>query len=232
MRAGVAALVAAGALGLTLAGSAAAHTMSDGHLVLVPDGRRLVGTLDVAVRDLHDAFGLDPGGDGAITWADVTARRAAIATYVAEHLTIASDDGPCGITTGVLGVVDRPDGSHVSVALSATCPSAAAAVTVDYRMLYELDAQHRGLLHVGDGRAIARDGAGPVRITVRSGVLAAMGGAMPGGPIALAIAGALIALALAVLILRRTTPHALPVVLAIAVVVSAPVWWSLHRLVS
>lgn len=214
------------------AGAATAHTMSDGHLELVTDGPRLVGTLDVAARDLHDAFGLDPGGDGAITWTDVTTGSAAIAKYVVDHVAITSPDGACPITTGALGEIERPDGSHVAIALTATCPGAPTTVTVDYRMLYELDAQHRGLLHVGDGRAIAKDGDGPITLTVRSGLLPRIAAAVPVGTVLLPLAGALLALGLAILILRRTTRRPLIPVIAIAAVVSAPVWWSLHHLVS
>jgi hypothetical protein len=213
-------------------GAARAHTMSDGHLELVADGRRLTGTLDVAVRDLNDAFGLDPGGDGAITWADVTARQQAIARYVERGLTITSDAGPCGIATGALGAIDRPDGSHVAIALTATCPEIPLSVTVDYHLLYELDAQHRGLLHVGEGHAIAKNGDGPVRITVRSGVLARAAAALPGGALGLAIAGAVLALGLALMIVRRTTRLAWLHAAGVAAAVSAPVCWSLYRLVA
>jgi hypothetical protein len=217
---------------LAVGAPAFAHTMSDGHLELVADGRRLVGMLDVAVRDLHDVLGLDPGRDGAITWADVAARRDAIAAYVTARLVISSGDGACGIATGALGAVDRPDGSHVAIALSATCPSPPTTVTIDYRLLYELDAQHRGLLHVGESHAIAKNGGGPVTLTVRSGVLARVAAAVPGGGVALAFAAAVLALALAALILRRTSRLALLHTIVISVVVSAPVWWSVHRLVS
>lgn len=225
-------LALAAALVAATAGVAAAHTMSDGHLELVADGPRLVGTLDVAARDLHDAFGLDPGGDGAITWTDVTTGKAAIAKYVVDHLAITSADGPCPITTGALGEIERPDGSHVAIAITATCPAAETTVTVDYRMLYELDAQHRGLLHVGDGRAIAKNGDKPIALTVRSGVLPHLAAALPAGAIVLPLAAALLAFVLAFAIVRRTTRRPLIPVIAIAAVVSAPVWWSLHHLIS
>jgi hypothetical protein len=224
--------IIAAALVVLAAGPAAAHTMSDGHLDLVADGDRLVGTLDVAVRDLHDAFGLDPGGDGAITGADLAAREDAITAYVTTHLVLTSDAGPCGLTPGALGVIDRADGAHVAVALTATCPAPPTAVTVDYRLLYELDAQHRGLIHIGDGRAIAWDGSGPVRVTVRAGALPRLAAAVPGGRCTLMFAAAGLALALAALLLRRTTKLPLVVVLGIAVAAAAPVGWSIHRLVS
>jgi hypothetical protein len=226
------ALALAAAVVAAAPGIAAAHTMSDGHLELVTDGARLVGTLDVAARDLHDAFGLDPGGDGAITWADVTAGKAAIGKYVVDHLAIKSADGPCPITTGELGEIERPDGSHVAIAVTATCAAPATTVTVDYRMLYELDAQHRGLLHVGDGRAIAKNGDGPITLAARSGLLPRLAAAIPAGAIVLPLAAALLVLVLAIAILRRTTRRPLLPVIAIAAVVSAPVWWSLHHLVS
>jgi hypothetical protein len=223
---------AAGLAVLAIAVPASAHTMSDGHLDLVPDGDRLVGTLDVAVRDLHDAFGLDPDGDGKITWTDLGTRKDAITKYVTDHLTITSDAGRCGIKTGDLGVIDRADGTHVAVALVATCVAPATEVTVDYKLLYELDAQHRGLLHIGDGRAVARDGGGPARITVRTAVLPRLAAAVPGGVCTLTLGGAALALLLAAVILRRSSKLPLVAVLGVALVAAAAVGWALHRLVS
>jgi len=217
---------------LAAAGPAHAHTMSDGHLELVPDAERLVGTIDVAVRDLHDAFGVDPDGDGRLTWHDLIQRKAEITAYVASHLSIATSDGPCPLATGELGVVDRPDGAHVAVALTATCAAPPIEVTVDYRLLYELDAQHRGLVHIGDGRAIARQDGGPLRLVVRTGLLPRLAAAVPGGGLTVVLGGAALALALAGFLLRRTSRLSVAIVVATAVAVAAPVGWALHRLVA
>jgi hypothetical protein len=215
-----------------LAPAARAHTMSDGRVDLVAEGDRLVGTIDVAVRDLHDLLGLDSDGDLRITAAEVAGHAPAIAAYVAAHLAITTPDGACTLALGDHGVVDRADGAHVALALVATCPGRVTRATVDYRLLYELDAQHRGLVRAGDGRGIARQGASAVAVVVRSGTLARAGAAMPGGPLALAGAGAVLALALAVLVLRRTTRHSLVAVAGLAAAFAAPVAWALHRLVA
>jgi hypothetical protein len=228
----LAAAALAGALALAAgAGPARAHTMSDGHLALVPDADALVGTLDVAVRDLHDQIGLDPDGDRRITGAELEARRDAIARYVRDHLAIRSDRGACAIATGVLGVVDRPDGAHVAIAIDATCAAPPTTVEVDYRLLYELDAQHRGLIHIGDGRAIARDGGGPVTVVVRASLLPRLAAALPGGACTVVAAGIALALGVALFLARRATRWAPATVAAIALGAAAAVGGALYRLV-
>ena len=185
------------------AAPARAHTMSDGHLIMAAGRDTLEGALDLPVRDLHDAIGLDPDGDGAITWGELVARRDAIAGYVVERLAIRSDDGACALTAGALGSLDRADGAHVAIELVARCPAPMTAVVVDYRLLHELDAQHRGLIQIGDGAGLAIHRAGPVRLTVRAGVLARAAAAIPGGTRAFYLAAALIAVALVTLFRRR-----------------------------
>ena len=201
MRAAVAILVLAG-----VAGTAHAHVMSDGHLVLAPDGTRLTGTLDVGARDLHDALGLDPDGDGRITWGEVTAAKRSIADYVVGHLSITSEGERCALATGELGMIDRSDGAHVAIALVATCADRPLDVSVDYRLVFELDAQHRGLVQVGASRGIARADATTVRLRARDGAVARLAAVVPGGGIALAVASGLLVFGLGAVVLRRRRP--------------------------
>jgi hypothetical protein len=185
------------------AAPARAHTMSDGHLIMAAGRDTLDGALDLPVRDLHDVLGLDADGDGAITWREIEARRDAIVGYVVDRLAIRSADGACPLTAGALGALDRADGAHVAIALVARCPGPTTAVSVDYRLLHELDAQHRGLIRIGDGSGLAIHRAGPVALTVRSGVLARAAAAIPGGTRVFYLAAALIAIGLVTLLRRR-----------------------------
>ena len=73
------------ALVLLATGPAAAHKPSDAYLRLVLEpGAAPHGSLDVALRDLELAVGLDGNGDGAITWGELKARHRAIAPYEAR----------------------------------------------------------------------------------------------------------------------------------------------------
>jgi hypothetical protein len=151
------------------AGTALAHKPSDAHLRLTVDGARLDGRIDVAVRDLDAALTLDEDGNGDVTWAELSAATPRISAYLAGRLALAADGGSCELSLGTAALVDLSDGAYWAQPISARCPAAPAeAVTVTYGLLFDVDAQHRGLVNVAGATEIIRDGA-PVRITVGGG---------------------------------------------------------------
>ena len=79
------------------AGAAAAHKASDAYLRLTVEPGAVAGSLDVALRDLELAIGLDGNGDGALTWGEVKSRHAAIAAYLVERLAFARGGSPCAL---------------------------------------------------------------------------------------------------------------------------------------
>jgi hypothetical protein len=161
------------AMTAALLGVASAHTLSDGYVELAADGATVRGRVDLAARDLHDALGLDDG-DGRLRWSEVTAHDAAIRAYVTERIRLSTAAGPCPLTTtGALTALDRADGTHVAISISARCAGAVEPLTVDYRALFDVDATHRGLLRLdgahGTAAAIARS-AGTVTLDGGAGV--------------------------------------------------------------
>ncbi len=162
-------LAIAAALVAASAGGALAHKPSDAHLRLAVDGARLDGRLDVAVRDLDAALAVDADGDGDVTWGELTAAGPRIAAYLGGRLALAADGAPCELALGDAALADLSDGAYWAQPVSARCPAAPAeAVTVTYGLLFDVDAQHRGLVHVAGGAEIIRDAA-PVRIAVGGG---------------------------------------------------------------
>jgi hypothetical protein len=145
---------------MLMASSAWAHKPSDAHLNLDVRGERITGRLEVAVRDLDAAIAIDDG-DGAITWAELQAATRSIAHYIDSRLTI---DG-CTLSQGAPALVDLSDGPYWSTPLTASC-GASETLTIRYQLLFDIDAQHRGLVHVHGQTLVARDG---------SPVIAAMG---------------------------------------------------------
>ncbi len=170
-RAAVAVFVA---LLVTAAGlaPARAHTMSDGYLDLAVDGAVVRGQLDLAARDLHDALVLDHDGDGRLRWREVIAGGDRIRAYVRDHLGLAAPAGACAVTAGELTAIDRADGVHVAVALTARCPGPADPLTIDYRAIFAVDARHSGLVHLhgaGGSAATVIRGPGPVTLATGDG---------------------------------------------------------------
>jgi hypothetical protein len=145
---------------LVVSSTAYAHKPSDAHVRLAVAGDAITGRIDVALRDLDGALGLDTDGDGAITWGELSASAANIDAYLAQRFAIAG----CTLSFAPGALVDLSDGTYWAAPLTATCADS-AAITIEYRLLFDIDAQHRGLVHVGDQTLIIRD-ATPVTTTL------------------------------------------------------------------
>ncbi|MGB2816839.1 MAG: HupE/UreJ family protein [Burkholderiaceae bacterium] len=126
---------------------AMAHKASDSYLVLQVNGREVAGQWDIALRDIDFAIGLDANGDGDITWGEVQARRADIAAWALGRLTL-ERGGDCSLRSTELLVDNHTDGTYAVLRLAGTCPSDAAVLALSYRLLFDIDQLHRGLLRL------------------------------------------------------------------------------------
>ncbi len=133
------------ALGLA---PAHAHKPSDSYLSLSVRDQNIDGQWDIALRDLDFAIGLDENGDGALSWDEIRARRDAIASYAFTRLDIASEHGACPITMGAQLIDYHTDGAYAVLRFRAACPRPGATLTIGYRLFFELDPQHKGLLRL------------------------------------------------------------------------------------
>ena len=129
---------------------AQAHKASDSYLSLKVEGEKISGQWDIALRDLDLVLELDRNADSVIDWGEVRSRQAEIAAYAMQNIDLKSGDGAassaCPVTIGDQLIDTHSDGAYVVLTLVATCPNAIKALTVNYRLLFEADAQHRGLL--------------------------------------------------------------------------------------
>ena len=128
-----------------------AHKPSDSYLTLRIDGSEVAGQWDIALRDLDLALGLDADQDGAITWGEVRKRHSDIAAYAMSRLQLMADSGNCPATV-VEQLIDRhSDGAYAVLRFAAQCPRTPASLELHYRLLFDLDPQHRGLLQLARG---------------------------------------------------------------------------------
>jgi HupE / UreJ protein len=158
------AAIVASAISLAAA-PAWAHKPSDAHLRLAVDRDAVTGRLDVAVRDLDAAVGLDADGNGEVTWAELSAGAPRIADYLERRLALAADGAPCPLRLGAAAVSELSDGAYWAVQVSATCPRTPRSLEIAYSLLFDIDSMHRGLAHVAGQTTILRD-ARPVRIAL------------------------------------------------------------------
>ena len=126
---------------------AMAHKASDSYLVLQVKGREVSGQWDVALRDVDFAIGLDASGDGDITWGEVQARHADIAAWALGRLKL-ERGGACSLQAAELLVDNHTDGAYAVLRLTGSCPSDSPELVLSYRLLFDIDQLHRGLLRL------------------------------------------------------------------------------------
>ncbi len=132
--------------------TAFAHKASDSLLTLKRDGIQISGQWDIALRDLDVAIGLDADGNGDIQWNEVKTKQAEIARYATSRLTVQAGDTSCKLNVTEHLLDRHTDGTYAVLRLEGLCnpDSADAALKIDYRLLFDIDAQHRGLLKLMD----------------------------------------------------------------------------------
>jgi hypothetical protein len=124
-----------------------AHKASDSYLVLNVQGEQVSGQWDIALRDIDFALGLDADGNGEINWGELRQRHADIAAWALSALTV-SRGAICPLQVTQNQVDSHTDGAYAVLHLAGTCPTGVGAVDVNYRLLFDLDALHRGLLRL------------------------------------------------------------------------------------
>jgi HupE / UreJ protein len=146
MRFSLSALIVLAGLGAAM--PAHAHKPSDSYLTLKVDGQRIDGQWDIALRDLDFAIGLDANQDGNITFGEVKAKHNEIAAYALSRLRLASSGTSCPARAVAHLIDNHSDGAYAVLRFAASCGSEPTAVTVSYRLFFDLDPQHRGLLQL------------------------------------------------------------------------------------
>ncbi|MFO1320230.1 MAG: HupE/UreJ family protein [Burkholderiales bacterium] len=131
-----------------------AHKPSDAYLSLDAGDRVLHGQWDMALRDLDGALGLDANQDGAITWGELRARHADIAAHALARLAIAADGAPCALSAREHLVDEHTDGAYAVMRFDAACPAKPSRLAIDYRLFFDQDRQHKGLVRLTQGNAV------------------------------------------------------------------------------
>lgn len=131
-------------------GNAWAHKASDSYLSLSLEAEQVSGQWDIALRDLEDALGIDANGNAEISWGELRAKKAEIDAYALERLSIKADGKPCALDAGEHLVDDHSDGAYAVLRFTARC-APHSVLSVDYRLLFDIDPTHRGLLRIPRG---------------------------------------------------------------------------------
>jgi hypothetical protein len=124
-----------------------AHKASDSYLVLDIKGSVVSGQWDIALRDIDFALGLDDDGNGDITWGELRAHHAEIAAWALGRLSL-QRGGACRLQVADHLVDSHTDGAYAVLQLTGSCPAGSGELALNYHLLFELDALHRGLLRL------------------------------------------------------------------------------------
>ena len=141
------------ALLLTLPSASFAHKPSDSYLNLTLQGEVLEGRWDIALRDLEHALGLDGDQDGTITWAELRDRHQAVADYALARLDVSAEGAACELRTTEQLVDHHSDGAYSVLRFAIDCPRS-GALSLDYRLFFDLDPSHRGLFSIDDAGGV------------------------------------------------------------------------------
>ncbi len=132
-----------------IAWPARAHTSSNGYLrVELGEHGALSGRLEIALRDLDAAIGLNPDPDGSLTWRALKARRAAIEAYSFGRLELSD----CAVRPDALLVDYHAGVAYAVLRFSGECRQSASAPALTYNLLFDIDPTHRGLATVASAQ--------------------------------------------------------------------------------
>ena len=131
---------------------ASAHKESDAFLTLRTDRANphvLDGQWDISLRDLDFALGIDTNHDGQVTWGEVQAHRRAIDDYALSRLMVKGDGLTCAMRSRGQAIDDHTDGAYDVIEFRATCDKdIPAKLAVVYRLFYDIDPYHRGIVTI------------------------------------------------------------------------------------
>jgi hypothetical protein len=139
------------AAGLLAAAPAMAHRPSDAFLSLSLVDTALSGQLELALRDVDALVSADADGDRQLTWGELRASAPQLARAVDAGLRVSADGSACTLAVADLLVHARSDGRYAWLALAGSCPAPPRTLAIDYRLLFDLDPTHRGLLRLDAG---------------------------------------------------------------------------------
>jgi hypothetical protein len=97
---------------------------------------------------LEFAIGLDADDDGRITWGELQSRSSAISAYALSHLRVDADAEICTPQVKDQLVDYHSDGAYAVLRFSLQCPVRPSRLNIRYTLLFDLDAQHRGIAQV------------------------------------------------------------------------------------
>ncbi len=136
-------IVRLAALLLGLSTCVHAHQGSSSYLSIAIHGSRVTGQWDISLIDLEQVVGLDGNRDGEITWDEVQARQKEIVNYAQARLRVKLDGVDQSWKVNDMVMETFSDGAYAVLHLDFANTARPTEMEVDYRAIFDIDAQHR-----------------------------------------------------------------------------------------
>jgi len=157
---------------------ASAHTQSYGFLAVTVGGDAIEGHIDLAVRDLDTAYNLDADGDGKVLWGEFRGRETEIGRAVLDRISIGVAGNRCALTSQPAAIEPRGGETYLIIPFRGDCPPLGGSLEIGYSLMFDVDAQHRGLVSVTSGGGaqsfVMTPGAASVSVDVKRAGAAAL----------------------------------------------------------
>ncbi|HNC99916.1 MAG TPA: HupE/UreJ family protein, partial [Myxococcota bacterium] len=128
--------------------AARAHQSGDGYLLLGLTNGTLSGQIDLGLRELDTALGLDDDGNGVISRTELKDHRGELLAYVRTNVTLRLDGTPLEIVPHDLRVEERLGVPFLVWRFRSPLPRLPQVLEAEYRCLFEVDALHRAFAKV------------------------------------------------------------------------------------
>src|SRR5712671_181255 len=128
--------------------SAWAHAVGTSYVTVEQDRNAALQTrVDLNLRDVEFAIGLDSDGDGRITWREVQEQSPALIDYVLRRLSVSRGGTACTLERGDVAIDRHADEPYAALSFLGNC-NAAGAIEVRSDLMFDVDDSHRTLLTV------------------------------------------------------------------------------------
>ncbi len=133
---------------LWMAWNTCAHQPGLSYLSLQAGSEGIQGRLDVSLRDVEYAVGLDVDNNGSVIYEELLSRQPAIGDYVLKNLALRAGETALPITIGEHKVASDQDGIYAVVEFSANWESPPRMLEVACHLFSEIDPNHRTLMQL------------------------------------------------------------------------------------
>lgn len=126
--------------------SVEAHEPSRSYLQLQASGESVAARVDLPLAELHHLIGLDPNGDGRITWGEVEDSHRPIEAAVISGVRLSAGSAGCPWGTTTLAISERDAGPFAVLEGTLACSLQSDGVDLKWTFFNDQNSQHQAIV--------------------------------------------------------------------------------------